>query len=157
MTKVDEKGLFLVAWRGASPLSDVFGQPETEFRFASHLRRLAATSSGRPLQFAFDFGWPDYRIAVEVDGGGYMVRRTKGGQMIAIGSHASAADYEKVNLAQELGWRVFRFRVRELRDNPWPAVYQVLRALYAVSGRLLDADRIQQAYGPIAGQMEGDL
>jgi very-short-patch-repair endonuclease len=72
-------------------------QPEREFRFAA------------PRRFRFDFAWPDRKIALEVDGGRWM----PGG-----GRHASDGDYEKLNIAASLGWRVLRVSSEMVRKDP---------------------------------------
>lgn len=59
-----------------------------QYPFAEHLGR----------RHAFDFAFPDRLLAVEIDGA---VHRIKG---------RFAADVERHNLAQVLGWRVLRFR-----------------------------------------------
>lgn len=49
-------------------------------------------------------------VAVEIDGGNHMVRQNKyTGRFSAVGRHTKAADYEKLNEAALLGWRVLRF------------------------------------------------
>lgn len=72
-------------------------QPDREFRFAP------------PRRFRFDFAWPEERIALEVDGGRWM----PGG-----GRHAGDGDYEKLNLAATLGWRVLRVTSDMVRRDP---------------------------------------
>ncbi len=72
-------------------------QPEREFRFAA------------PRRFRFDFAWPDERIALEVDGGRWL----PGG-----GRHASDGDYEKLNIAAGMGWRVLRVTGDMVRNDP---------------------------------------
>jgi len=62
--------------------------PVAEFRF--HPTR----------KWRFDFAWPAEKVAIEIDGGGYKF----GG-----GKHMSPADYEKINTAQSMGWKVYRF------------------------------------------------
>jgi len=81
--------------------------PVPELNFAKALKR----------RFRFDFAWPDQMVAAEVDGGRYMVRRNKQGAMVPIGQHMSEADYEKLNLAVLLGWRVLRFSPQMIRTG----------------------------------------
>lgn len=76
-----------------------------EFRFAP------------PRMFRFDFAWPELKIAAEVDGGRYMVRRNKKGQLVPIGRHMTESDYEKLNTAARDGWRVFRFSPEAIRTG----------------------------------------
>lgn len=71
-----------------------------------------AKSDGR--RWRIDYCWPDYRVGVEIDGGARLVRwqqnpRTGRSQPVAVGSHGTATDYEKLNYAAERGWRILRF------------------------------------------------
>lgn len=70
--------------------------PETEVRF--HPTR----------KWRFDYAWLDSLVAVEIDGG-----------IWARGRHSRGAgilkDNEKINAAQKLGWRVFRFTPQQLK------------------------------------------
>ena len=63
---------------------------ETEYVFAP------------PRRYRFDFAWPDYRLAVEIEGG------TRHG-----GRHTRHSGFEedcrKYNLAAMNGWKVLRF------------------------------------------------
>lgn len=69
--------------------------PEREFRFHP-VRR-----------WRFDFAWPDYMLAVEVEG------VTKWGGKKKIGGHQTAEGYrkncEKYNAATLLGWWLLRY------------------------------------------------
>lgn len=65
-------------------------EPETEFRF--HKTR----------KWRFDICWPDLKIAVEINGAIY----TRGRHARGLGLEK---DYEKINEAQLLSWRVFQF------------------------------------------------
>jgi very-short-patch-repair endonuclease len=124
-SNADKKDLFFNAWKKPGD-SVSFFYPTQEYRFADDLRR---PETGRPYMFRFDFAWPDIKLAVEVDGGTTMVRRTRQGQLIAIGSHAQDSDYEKINLAAELGWTVLRYTVKMLRKNSETCVLQVRRII----------------------------
>lgn len=64
--------------------------PEREYRFAP------------PRRFRADFAYPEQKILVEVQGGIY----TRGAHSRGIGLER---DYEKLNLAQLLGYKVFQF------------------------------------------------
>lgn len=109
------------------------GTPEREFRFHPERR------------WRFDFAWPDVKVAVEIDGGGYGFRcrtcrgtgkasgkfgpatcRTCGGTGRMVGGHNTATgstnDAEKGNAAVVLGWRVLRFTTRMLERSPGECV-----------------------------------
>jgi len=68
----------------------------------------------------FDWAWPEYRVAVEVDGGQY----SKFG-----GRHSSDADREKLNIAASLRWLVFRFSPQQLEKEPEGCVKLVAQAI----------------------------
>lgn len=96
----DSKMTFVDAW--SALVGDDFPEPEHHF----HDTRL----------WRFDWAWPKWKVAVEVDGG----------QMSPYGGrHASDADREKLNAAAELGWLVFRFSVKMIAKDPFEVVRQV--------------------------------
>lgn len=63
-------------------------------------------------QYPFDFAWPQYKLAVEIDGGEYMER---GGHTWGKGF---VRDREKQNAAVLLGWHILRFTGSHVQDNP---------------------------------------
>jgi len=67
-------------------------------------------------KWRFDFAWPDSKIAIEIDGGTRMIRVGKNGIMVG-GRHNSAADIEKINTAQSLCWKVYRFTPEMIRKG----------------------------------------
>ncbi len=81
--------------------------PVTQYRFAAELGR----------QYRFDFAWPPRKLAAEVDGGRWLIRRGKDGQPIPVGWHLHTEDYRKNNLAQKLGWTVLRFVPEMIRSG----------------------------------------
>lgn len=72
----------------------------------------------------FDFQWPAYRVAVEIDGGQWM----EGG-----GCHQQpvrfAQDCEKLNAAVLLGWRVLRYTTIDLGQNMTGMIEQITALL----------------------------
>lgn len=76
------------------------GLPVPDREFAFHDTR----------RWRFDFAWPDYRIAVEVDGGTW----TRGRHLRAKGYEGDA---EKLNAATALGWRVYRYTAEKIRTG----------------------------------------
>jgi hypothetical protein len=87
-----------------------FGLPPLvrELQFAKHLGR----------KWRFDCAFPDYKIAVEVNG--VAVRRLAG-QLVVMGRHASITgirnDNEKLNCAALLGWHVLRFLQTDIKPQ----------------------------------------
>lgn len=86
---------FLAMWRAMKPES--WPDPVREYRF--HPVRM----------WRLDFAFVDLKVAIEVQGGTFM-----GGK----GAHSRGPqqhkDYEKLNTAQALGWRVFQFDAKHL-------------------------------------------
>jgi very-short-patch-repair endonuclease len=73
-------------------------EPQTEVRF--HKTR----------KWRFDLAWPDKMIAVEIDGAIWVRgRHSRGAGM--------EADNEKINEAQRLGFRVFRFSTGQVTSG----------------------------------------
>jgi len=84
--------------------------PQREYRFAPGRR------------YAFDFAWPESRVALEIEGGTY----TNGRHVRGSGYRH---DCEKYNLAAALGWRVFRATSDMLRDDLPALVAMIAGAL----------------------------
>lgn len=73
-------------------------QPIPEWRFCP------------PRRFRFDFAWPGDKVAMEVDGGGFINgRHSRGAGM--------RSDCEKSALAAQLGWRVFRVMPEHVKSG----------------------------------------
>jgi very-short-patch-repair endonuclease len=79
-----------------------------QYRFAAHIGR----------NWRFDFAFPEYHLAVEIDG--VNVRRI-GGELIVQGRHATITgirgDHEKINTAIQLGWSVLRFLQSDVKPR----------------------------------------
>ena len=73
-----------------------------------------------PRRWRFDFAFPAQRLAVEFDGGQWV---------IAGGRHNRDSDREKLNAAAAMGWRVLRYSNQQWERDPYGCVAQVLRAL----------------------------
>jgi len=77
-------------------------RPLRQYKFAEYHGR----------KFAFDFCWPRSMVAVEVDGG----TTKKGG-----GRHNRAKGYrkdtEKLNLAGQMGWTVYRYVSQDIYNG----------------------------------------
>lgn len=105
MKTEDKAELFARAWKLSARVAFI---PAREYRF--HDVR----------KWRFDFAFVAQLVAVEIDGGQY----AKFG-----GRHSTDADRDKLNHAAALGWRVFRFSPKQLRDDPAGCVGLVERAL----------------------------
>ena|ERR1700677_2950558 len=79
--------------------------PEREYRF-HHKRR-----------WRFDFAFPPYGLAIEIEGGTWNHGRHNRGSSIE-------KDFEKYNCATTLGWRVLRYSTAMVQDGT--AIDQVL-------------------------------
>lgn len=102
----DKKQVFQTLWIQTGGGPDYW---TPEFRFATHRKRIDKMGRVVRLQYRFDWAIPQLKVAVEVDGGTSLVRRTRKGNLIAVGYHASDADRTKNNIAQLEEWMVFHF------------------------------------------------
>lgn len=85
--------------------------PEYEYRFAPERK------------WRFDFAFVEQKCAVEINGGKWQM----GG-----GRHNTAGDYEKLQTAAALGWRVFPVLPEQLTNDP-QAVFDLLREALKVT------------------------
>lgn len=112
-------------------------------------RGLANHRFAEDRNWQFDRAWPDYKVAVELEGGSYgqrivchncgaVVRATTktgspGRELRAVGGHQRVgrftADREKYNAAELLGWTVLRFLHDDVYGNPWQMVEAIRQAL----------------------------
>jgi len=60
-------------------------------------------------RWRFDYAWPDQKIAVEINGGTFMAA----GVGHRNGAHLHG-EYEKLNVAQTLGWVVLQFDTKHV-------------------------------------------
>jgi very-short-patch-repair endonuclease len=82
--------------------------PERELRFHPERR------------WRFDFAWPAYGVATEVDGGQWKA----GG-----GRHNTDADRDKLNQAALHGWRIVRLSPQQIAADPAGCVDLIRRCL----------------------------
>lgn len=116
---------FDTLWRTLAP--DALA-PVSEFRFTAEAvgrgRSLRARLAAAGLRdWRLDRAWPQYRVAVELEGG------TWGGHGRHVRGQGYADDCQKYNAAVALGWRVFRATSDMLRDDPAAFVAQVRAAI----------------------------
>jgi very-short-patch-repair endonuclease len=117
--------------RGAAPAQQPAPRGSgLEAAFLTHLRRHAPDVRlpvrefrfAPPRRWAFDFCWPDCRVAVETEGGVWVQ-----------GRHNRPAGYEgdcyKYNCATVEGWRVLRFTSSMLTTDPAACIALVVEAL----------------------------
>jgi len=93
---------------------------ERQYRFATQMGR----------NWRFDFCFPDFKLAVEIDG---VVVRRIGKELIVGGRHGSIqgirGDNEKINCAILLGWSVLRFLQTDVKPrHAYALTLQVLAA-----------------------------
>lgn len=80
-----------------------------------------------PRRYRFDFCWPDYKLAVELEGGLYTHGKQVDGRVMKsrhLTIKGFEADCEKYNLAALRGWLVLRFPARHVQN--WNALAAVL-------------------------------
>lgn len=95
MMQSDGERMFETLWRQ-------LGGPDYEIEHTFHPER----------KWKFDVAWPSIKYAIEIDGG----ENTRGRHVRPEGFRR---DLEKINAAQMLGWRVFRFTPYQLTLDPF--------------------------------------
>jgi len=91
---------------GSEYIWQAFGlpKPEIEFRISKERR------------YKWDYAWPQFKIALEQNGGIWMRGITGRGGAHSLPSNI-IRDMEKMNFAQKLGWRVFQFQPKDIRNG----------------------------------------
>lgn len=97
---------FLRVWRARYPSGPM---PVRQYKFA--LEEL-----GR--KWSMDFAWPDRKLAVELDGGGWTGGRHSRGD-------GMREDRERDREATKLGWRILRYVGADLKEKPVQVVEEV--------------------------------
>ena len=93
----DKNHMFAYLWR---VIADDLYSPVEEYNFDKEIGR----------KHRFDFAFPEYKVAVEVEGNAWGV---KGG-----GKHMQDSDLDKYNIAASMGWRVLRFSPKMMENEP---------------------------------------
>lgn len=106
---------------------------------AKYQRQARHKEQGGELKFAWEthrrkwrFDWclPEFKVAVEIDGGKAMAHWSKKlRRCVVVGRHNRDPDLEKHNAACELGWIVFHFSPAMLKKNGVQCVEQVLTCI----------------------------
>lgn len=73
-------------------------------------------------RFRFDLAYPASKLAIEVDGKVYTAGASGG-------RHLTTGDYEKLNAAVELGWRVLRYLSEQVKNDLMSIIEQIERML----------------------------
>ncbi len=110
-------------------------EPEQQHYWAKHLRN----DKGHVRMFRFDFAWPERKLAVEVDGGKFMLRRSRAqkGRLVPVGQHNHRDDLRRGNLAALEGWCVLRYTPDQVMSG------ETIRALKEI---LLKPSDIAEVY-----------
>jgi very-short-patch-repair endonuclease len=82
-------------------------------------------------QYRADFAWPQYKLAIELQGACFMVRYTKDGRPFPVGRHNGDADKDKMNLYAALGWHVLQFSTSMLKQRLSQCIEMTRQALIA--------------------------
>lgn len=117
-------------------------RPELAAACYGPLRELAFAA---PRRWRFDFAWPDWRVAVELEGLG-----RRGGMSRHQRPLGMSRDCEKYNAAAVLGWTVLRFTVVELRRDPLGCCEVVARA---IEGRIAVSTAETRSRGADGGRI----
>lgn len=116
---------FLLQIRGRrlpTPRSKDHAEGEVVFMDGEQIERVTSRkklkSKGRSPEWAFDFAWPDEKIAVEIEG----VSVVRAGNMHLIGGrHGTISgfkeDCEKYAWAAVMGWRLMRFEQSQVANG----------------------------------------
>ena len=90
------------------------GPSQAQILLGIHIRELGVDRIEYEQTFCdrdwrFDVALPDYRVAVEISGGNWTGGHRRG--------FAQEDEYDKLNRAQILGWRVFQFTNAQVLDG----------------------------------------
>lgn len=108
-TTADKAPMFFTAWALVQKNNPRWPPPEPEYKMLIGEKK-----------WRFDWAWPNFAVAVEVDGGQW----APGG-----GRHARDSDRDKHNAATAKDWLVFHFSPDQLEAAPAQCVELVIEAL----------------------------
>lgn len=107
-------------------LRNTMPQSNLEQTFATSIRLLNIEPPEREYAFCpgrkwrFDFAWPKYKVAVEIQGGTFSNGRHTRGNSLHL-------EYDKSNNAAKLGWRILYFDTKHLK-NPVECVFMAVES-----------------------------
>ena len=125
-------------------------KPEPEYYFA------------KPRKWRVDRAWPEYKVAVEIEGGTWgrkiichncksVVRATKSGgigrELRQYGGHNAAGfkkDIEKYNRLTAEGWMLLRYSNEDIHGDPHSMVSQITGVLAARSYQVADVHALSK-------------
>lgn len=80
-------------------------------------------------RYLFDYCWPCYSVAVDIQGGIYINPASKGRRSGHVSPKGMENDMEKINLAQSCGWIMLQFAPNHIRQKPRYVVEVILSAI----------------------------
>jgi len=114
---------------------------ELETLFFEHVKQAGLPLPEREYKFCptrkflFDFCWPKYRFAVEIDGGTYIRKYVGPDGEVQGGRHNTPTGYErdceKGNLAVLNGWQVLHFTSKTVNSGE---ALRVLISMFSIKG-----------------------
>lgn len=106
----------------------IFATQCRAFQLPEFVQQLTFAKAAMQRLWRFDFAWPEYKLAVEIQG---VVVRRIGGKIYTMGGHADVKgmrnDHAKHNAAILLGWSVLQFLQDDIK--PKRAIEMTMRVL----------------------------
>lgn len=119
-----------VSPKSGSKPEELFAAQCRAYRLPRFDQQLLFAKAALGRQWRFDFAFPDFKLAVEING--VNVQRL-GGRLVVLGRHASIegirGDNEKTRAAIRLGWSVLPFLQTDVK--PELAINETMRELAA--------------------------
>lgn len=126
-------GSILPSKSGSTP-EELFASQCRMFRLPPFEQQLLFAKEKLGRLWRFDFAWPQYKLAVEINGVNVQNVRVNGKpRLVVLGRHASIeglrSEYEKMRAAANLGWSVLPFLQSDVK--PQHAITETMRELAA--------------------------